>query len=323
MCFNISTLYATTLTYSIFFPPTHAQTKVAHGWANEIEKRSNGRIKINIFAGGSLTPAPQCFDGTEKGISDIGMSAFSYTKGRFPIMEALDLPLGYKSGRIASSVANEYFKSKNPKELKSVKVLYVHAHGPGLLHTTLPVKSLSDIKNMKIRATGTSAQIVNALGGVAVAMSQGETYEAISKGIVSGTFGPMEVLKGWKQGEVIKSTTNCNAIGYTTGFFVAMNIKKWNALPKDVQKIFTDVSEQWVDIHGKAWDNADLEGSKYSVGLGNKIENLSKQEEKKWQQAIKVVLEDYKRNTKSNGIDGAKTIKEIEALIKKYSLKFR
>ena len=172
------------------------------------------------------------------------MSAFAYTKGRFPVMEALDLPLGYPSGKVASRVANDYFKKMNPQELKNVKVLYIHTHGPGFLHTNKPAKSLANLKGMKILATGTGGQIVTSLGGVAVAMAQGETYEAIQKGIVDGMLGPIEVLKGWKQDEVVKSTTGCNIIGYTTGFFVVMNLQKWNAMPKDVQKAFTDVSEQ-------------------------------------------------------------------------------
>ena len=60
-------------TYSTFFPPTHIQTKVPEAWAAEIEKRSKGQIKIKIFTGGSLTPAPQIYDGVVKGISDFGL----------------------------------------------------------------------------------------------------------------------------------------------------------------------------------------------------------------------------------------------------------
>ena len=166
---------ATTLTYSIFFPPTHGQAKAGQAWAKEVEKRSNGRIKITVFSGGTLTPADQCYDGVIKGISDIGMSCFAYTRGRFPIMEALDLPLGYPNGRVATRVANDFYKKFMPAELDGVKVLYVHAHGPGLLHTKKPVSTLENLKGMKIRSTGLSSKIVESLGGLPVAMPQGET----------------------------------------------------------------------------------------------------------------------------------------------------
>lgn len=307
------------LTYSIFFPPTHSQVKAAESWAKEIEKLTNGRIKITILAGGTLTPADQVYDGVLKGISDIGMSCFAYTRGRFPLTEVLDLPLGYPNGRVATRAANDFYKKFQPKELEGVKVLYLHAHGPGLLHTVKPVSSLENIKGMKIRSTGLSAKIVTALGGVPVAMPQGSTYESLQKGVVDGTFGPIEVLKGWKQAEVIKYTTDCPDVGYTTAMFVVMNMKKWNALPRDIQQVFESVSARWIDVHGKAWDDSDKEGRAYSVSLGNKIIPLNKKESARWRASVRPIIQEFIKGAEAKGLPGEKAIKEMEGLIKKYS----
>jgi len=178
------------LTFSIFFPPTHGQTKAAMDWAEEIETLTDNKVQITVFPGGTLTPAPQCYSGVVNGISDLGFSLFAYTRGRFPVMAAVDLPMGYPNGKVASKVAQNFAKAFNPEELNDVKILYLHAHGPGLLHTKKPVRKLEDLKGMKIRATGLSAKVVEALGGVPVAMPQGDTYESLKKGIVEGTFGP-------------------------------------------------------------------------------------------------------------------------------------
>ncbi|HMB20335.1 MAG TPA: C4-dicarboxylate ABC transporter substrate-binding protein, partial [Spirochaetota bacterium] len=62
------------LTYSIFFPATHGQAVAGMAWAKEVEERTNGKVKINIFPGGTLTKADQCYEGVVNGISDIGMS---------------------------------------------------------------------------------------------------------------------------------------------------------------------------------------------------------------------------------------------------------
>jgi TRAP-type C4-dicarboxylate transport system substrate-binding protein len=303
------------LTFSIFFPPTHGQAKAAIDFAKEVEKRTNGKVEITTFPGGTLTNAPQCYDGVVKGISDMGNSCFAYTRGRFPVMAAVDLPMGYKNGIVASHVANDFAKSVNPKELQDVKVLYIHAHGPGLLHTKSPVKNLEDLKGMKIRATGLSAKVVEALGGVPVAMPQGDTYEALQKGVVEGTFGPIEVLKGWKQGEVIKYTTECYSVGYTTAMFVVMNLKKWNALPADVKKVIDAVSEEWVDVHGKAWVSTDEAGREFTLSLGNKIIPLSDEESARWRKAVEPVINDYIAKTPN----GSSYVKKIEELISKYS----
>lgn len=309
----------TTLTYSVFFPATHAQAKAGESWAKEIEKRTGGKVRINIFAGGSLTPADQCFDGVIKGISDIGMSCFAYTRGRLPLLEALDLPMGYPSGMVATLVANDFYRKMKPKELDDVKVLYLHAHGPGLLHTQKPVSSIEDMKGMKIRSTGLSAKIVESLGGVSVAMPQGGTYEALQKGVVQGTLAPMETLKGWKQAQVVKYTTDCTNIGYTTAMFVVMNKKKWEALPKEVQKVFDDVSQEWIAIAGKAWDDADAEGYKYSEELGNKVIKLSDAEEARWEAAVKPVAASYIKNMEDKGLPGKQAVAEVKALIKKHA----
>jgi len=313
----------TTLTYSIFFPASHGQAKAGEAWAREVEKRTNSRIKINVFAGGSLTPADQCYDGTLKGISDLGMSVFAYTRGRFPLMEVLDLPMGYPNGRVATRVANEYFKKYTPKELEGVKLLYIHAHGPGLLHTKKSVTTLEQLKGLKIRSTGLSAKVTEALGAVPVAMPQGQTYESLQKGVVEGTFAPIETLKGWKQAEVVKSTTDCSQIGYTTAMFVVMNLKKWNALPTDVRKIMEEVSAEWIDVHGKAWDDLDKEGRDYTLSLGNQILSLTPEENLRWKQAVRPIIDGYVKDVSAKGLPAQSAVQDVEKLIRTYEKSYR
>jgi len=305
------------LTYSIFFPPTHGQAQAGMTWAKEIEKRTEGRVRITIFYSGSLTPADQCYDGVVKEVSDIGMSCFSYTRGRFPFMEVLDLPVGYPNGQIATRVANDIYQTFQPQELDAVKVLYLHAHGPALLHTKKEVNSLEDLKGLKIRSTGLTASIASSLGAVPVAMPQGMTYESLQKGIVDGTIGPIEALKGWKQAEVIKSTTDCRSIGYTTSMFVVMNKEKWLALPPDIQTIITEVSNEWISLHGKIWDDLDEDGREFTLSQGNKILSLTDEENLRWKKAVQPVIAEF---TSNKGATGQKALEEIYRLIKKYTV---
>ena len=317
--FTVASAKTINLTYSIFFPPSHDQCKAGVAWAKEIEKRTNGRVAITVFPAGTLTKANQCYDGVVKGISDIGMSCFAYTRGRFPVMEALDLPHGYPNGKVATHVASEFSTIMQPKELSDVQVMYIHAHGPGLLHTKQPVKSLADLKGMKIRSTGLSAKVTQALGGVPVAMPQSGTYEALQKGVVEGTFTPIETLKGWKQAEVIKYTTECSGIGYTTAMFVVMNPKKWKSLPKDIQEIFETVSSEWINVHGNIWDTSDGEGRQYTLSLGNKILTLTEDEELRWTNAVRPMIDNYTTAKEKKGLPGRKAVAEVKRLIQKYS----
>ena len=303
------------LTYSIFFPPMHIQAKTGMEWAAEVEKRSGGRIQITVHPGGSLTKADQCWQGVLSGISDLGMSCFAYTPGRFPLLEALDLPLGWPDGLTATRTATALAAKYNPAEIQGAKILYVHAHGPGILATKKPVRSLADLKNMKIRGTGLSAGIATALGATAVGMPQPETYDALQKGVVEGTFCPVETLKGWKQGEVIEAVTDTKAIGYTTAMFVAMNLKTWEALPADLQQVVTDVSAEWVDKHGAAWNRADAEGLEFVKGLNRELIYLPPEEEARWKAQMAPLLEKYLAQAGEKGLPGAEFLKEAQEQI--------
>ncbi len=306
------------LSYSIFFPPAHEQCVDGVNWAKEIEKRTGGRVKINVYSGGTLAKADETYNAVSAGIADIGMSCFAYTRGRFPVMEAVDLPLGYPDGKTATLVANEFYSKMNPAELNDVKVLYLHAHGPGLLHTKKPVRTLADMKGLKVRSTGFSAKVVSALGGVPVAMPQGATYEALQKGVVDGTFAPIETLKGWKQGEVVKYTTNSSDIGYTTGMFVVMNKKKWNQLPADVQQIFTEVSREWIGVHAETWDRVDQDGIVFTRERGNEILELAPEQNELWVGAVRPVLEEYIDDMKKKNLPGEQAVAELQNLIKNH-----
>ena len=125
--------------------------------ATIIEKRTDGRVVVEHYPGQTLTKARQCYDGVVTGLSDLGLSVFAYTRGRFPVMAAVDLPLGYTSGSVATAVANAVYQKFKPKELLDTQVMYLHAHGPGLLHTKGKlVRKLEDVKGLKIRGHGTS-----------------------------------------------------------------------------------------------------------------------------------------------------------------------
>ena len=306
---------AVKLTYSVFFPPTHVQAKLAVEWAEAVKARTGGQVQITVFPGGSLTKADQCYQGVVDGVSDIGMSAFAYTRGRFPLLEGLDLPMGYPDGVSATRIANTLAAKFNPAEIQDTKLLYVHAHGPGVLATKKPVASLADLKGLKVRATGFCAKVVESLGGSPVSMPQGETYEALQKGVVDATFCPVETLKGWKQGEVIHCLTDSRCIGYTTAFFVAMNKGVWEKLPAEAQKAIEAVNAEWVAKHGQAWNDADAEGLEFVKGLKREVVELAPAEQALWAEKVAPLLQDYAARAAQKSLPGEAFLAEMKAAV--------
>ena len=307
-----------TLTYANFFPPTHIQSKLAAQWCAEVEKRTDGAVKIDYFPGNTLTKAPQTYDGVVEGICDVGMSALAYSRGRFPVMAVADLPLGYANGVQATKAANAVYEQFKPKELDDVEVMFFHAHGPGQLHSAKkPVRSLEDMKGMKFRATGNSAKVVKALGGTPVAMSMPDSYQAIQKGVVNGGMYPIETNKGWKMGEVVDYMTlsKSASVGYTTTFFVVMNKDKWAEIPAEAQKAITELNAEFALKHGQAWDDSDKEGMDFFKAQGGEVIYLSDEEAARWKAAAAPVLDEYVADVTAKGVDGKAILEYILAAL--------
>jgi TRAP-type C4-dicarboxylate transport system substrate-binding protein len=272
-------------TYSNFFPATHYNSILAEQWIQEIEQRANGAVDITYLSGGQLVAAAQTYDGVVQGICDIGMSVFAYTPGRFPACELVDLPQGYPNGWVATMVANDFYNEFKPAELNDVHPLLFHATGPYVIFTTnKPVRTMSDLNGLVLRATGTGTKIVQALGAQGYGASQGEAADLLTKGVVDGNHSTLESLTTWNQAEVVKYVTNCSAVGNTSMMFVVMNKTKWESLPSNIQKIFTDVSKEFIDKHGKAWSYLDEEATRdfLALGGGREVITLSQSEIDNW-----------------------------------------
>jgi len=312
-----STAKTTTLKYANFFPPTHIQSKLAESWIKEVEKRTEGRVKIEYYPGGSLLKPKQMYDGVVDGISDIGFSVLAYTRGRFPVTGAIDLPFGYTSGVVATQVANDLYNTMKPTEFDDTKLMYLHAHGPGFIHTRdKAITKLEDLKGLRIRSTGMSAEAVKALGATPVAMSMSDAYQSLQKGVVDGSAYPLEANKGWKMGEVTKYAVCVYPVAYTTTFFITMNKDKWAALDKKDQDAIEAINKEWSVKHGEAWDTSDLAGFRFFMEQGGQANGLPAKEVERWKKAVAPVIDKYAEGLNKKKIDGAKVIKTIRDSLK-------
>jgi TRAP-type C4-dicarboxylate transport system substrate-binding protein len=294
---------------SNFFPAPHNVSQLLDAYAQAIAEKSGGKIKITNFHGGTLTPAAQCYDGVYKGLSDLGLSCLSYTRGRFPLSEVVDLPLGYKSGLAATHTADAYYRKFQPKELTDTQIMLLHAHGPGIIHTKKPVTNLDELKGVKLSCTGLSAKIAQRLGAVPVAAPMSERYDSIQRGVSEGGMFPFEALKGFKLAEVVSYTTENYSSSYTTTFFLNMNKDRWAKLSPEMQKVFDEVNTEFVDRFGEGWDMIDKEGREVAAAQGIKVLTLTPEEADKWAVAVRPILDDYVATMKSKNLPGEEALK--------------
>jgi TRAP-type C4-dicarboxylate transport system substrate-binding protein len=274
-------------------------------------------VVIEYYPGGTLSKAAQCYDGVVEGISDIGLSCLAYSRGRFPVMAAVDLPLGYTSAAQATATANAVYEHFKPEELADVEPMYFNGHGPGLLFTvSKPVKTLADMKGEKIRATGNSAKLVAALGGTPVAKPMPENYQLLQKGVVDGSMHPIESNKSFKLGEVCKFGTDSYSVAYTTVFFIVMNKDKWASIDPESQKIIREINKEWAARHAAAWDEADAEGRRFFLDQGGAIVQLTPEESAAWAEAARPVMNGYVAEVAEKGLDGEAILEFTRSTLK-------
>ena len=308
-----------TLKVANWFPIAHKQSPLLESWGKDLEKRTNGRVKVNYYPAGTLVPAAQSYDAVTKGISDVGNHVLGYTVGRFPLTEILDLPLGYPNNTVPTKLANAFYAKFKPKEFNDVKVLWFHAQAPGIIHTkTKPINKLEDLKGMKMRTYGSNARLMSLLGGTPVAMTMPEVYDALSRGVAEGLMCAYEATEGFRFGEQLKYSTENFATSYSAVFVVVLNKDKWNSMPPDIQKIIDAMSPEYIDKYAAMWDDIEKSGKAYLVKRGNKIISLSKEEEARWVAKAQPIFDDYVKKMKEKGLPGEEALKFAMDYLKPY-----
>jgi TRAP-type C4-dicarboxylate transport system substrate-binding protein len=306
------------LEFSSLLPGHDTLGLLLEQWCGEVERRTGGKVKINYYPGGILTPASQTFDSVITGIADIGFGPAGVTPGRFPLTEVMEQPLGLKSAYMMTLLGNDFFRAFKPKEFEPVKVLFFLSASPGLLHTRRPVSRLEDLNGMKVRCLGgTAARILKTLGATPVVISTGDTYDALRKGIVEGVVAAWDSLETMKWGEILQYTTVSYAAAISTPGFVVMNRTKWNSLSPEYRLIIDGMSDDWAEKLSKLWDQKDRNTVKKWEAKGHKSIFLSQEEEQRWEKAVQPLYEAYIEEKSARGLPAVEALKFCRAWVQK------
>ncbi|MBW2038460.1 MAG: TRAP transporter substrate-binding protein [Deltaproteobacteria bacterium] len=309
------------LSYANFPPAPTFPCVQMERWAKEVEKRTDGKVKIDTYPGGTLLGAKNMMDGVIAGTADIGCLCMAYQPGRFIVTNATALPVGFPNATVASLTLWDIYNKYQPKEFADVKVLTMFTCAPSNIMSKKPVRTLSDIKGMSLRASGGAAQILKAWGANQVGMPQSECPEALRKGVVQGLFSSLEVLMDFKYAEICRYVTVTNTVIYP--FAVVMNKKKWNSLPADVKKVMEDLGREQAEWTGKYMDdhvNKSIAWSKKTYDI--EVYILPKKEMAKWNKLLEPISDKWVKDAAAKGIPAKKILKDIKKLNKKYSKKY-
>ena len=293
-------------------------------WADNVEKDSGGRIKVDRYPSMQLGgKPPELMDQAIDGVADIVWTVVGYTPGRFPSTEVFELPFMMTNARAASRAYWEMFdKHWKDTEFKDVHILGTWVHGPGMIHTKDPVNQPSDLQGMKIRGGSRAVNsLLTKLGATPVGMPVPAVSEGLSKGVIDGTTIPWEVTTALKVSELVHNHTEFSGKAlYVLTFVLAMNKDKYASLPDDLKKVIDDNSGLEFSVFaGGTQADSDGPARQVAVDLGNNIITIDEVGTAEWRKLSQPIYDEWVADMNAKGKDGQALIDEARMLIEKYT----
>lgn len=299
--------------------------RVVEPWCEAIAKDSGNRMRCQVLPAmtGGGSPA-QLVDRVKDGVDDVVLTLPGYTPGRFPIMEALELPFMSNNAEMASAAAWDFYQKYGTQEFAGTKVLATWVHDPGFVSTSgKPIQKMADFRGQKIRAASRqSSKLLARLGATPVGLPIPAVADAMTKGTIDGYLTAWEIIPSFKLQEVSKYHTEIDPSRpsmFTAGFIFAMNQAKYDSLAADLKKV--------IDAHsgaalsrtiGRYWDEATPVGQKSAKDRGNTFIQISAEETDRWIKASAPLYDEWVADMDKRGLPGKQMLQDARDMIKKY-----
>jgi len=293
---------------------------VLEPWGKELEAASNGKIKVTHFHSGALGPANEHWDLAVKGLADVSWQITLLSAGLFPLTDVVTLPpTGIHSAEKMNAVLwdlynnNKYFQ----KEYQDAKILFFAGGPPQWYWANKPIKSMQDIKGLRIGTTGGPAiEAIKLHGGVPSFFLPMDMYLSLQKGTIDGVAFIAEGVLAFKLGEIAKY--GCAIDLCTFPAMVAMNHRFFKKLPADLKKVVEEVSDKWSAKAGRIVDESSTQAAQILKGQGVEIYQVSEAERKEWWDALNPMLDGWVKSVEGKGLPGRQILDEVLALAAKY-----
>jgi|TARA_B110000503_G_C7163368_1_gene420731 tripartite ATP-independent transporter DctP family solute receptor len=240
---------ATTLKFAHAAPESDLQQTMAQFFKKEVEARSDGEIKVNIFPQGQLGNDKQMIDGTRSGVLDISMVGLNNYSGLLPESSAFTLPFMFPTRDSAYKVLDGKVGQGVLEDMEDfgIKGLGYPENGyRNMTNNVAPIRVPADVKGLQMRVNGSKAlsDMFSELGASPQQIPVAELYTALETGVVDAQDHPIGVTLSFKFYEVQKYLSMTQH-AYSP-LVVTMNLKKFKNLSRAERKIIMEVSAEAV-----------------------------------------------------------------------------
>ena len=293
-------------------------------WARKVEADSGGRIRIDLFPSMQLGGAPaHLFDQARDGVADIVWAVPSATPGRFPKSEAFELPFVLSHRALVNSKALEDFAAANLQdEFREFHPLCFSCRDHGVLHTARAIKSIGDLKGLRLHVPNRlAAESVRALGAQGVSVPTPQVPMAISARAIDGCLDPWDAVPGLRLNDSLKNHTDFAEQALSSATFVlAMNRQAYDRLPRDLKTVIDNNAGQPVaSMAGAMWDLEAKAVAGAARDRGEPVVVISGEEMAPWRKATEPVIAAWHKQMKERKLDGDKLLADVHVLLAKYA----
>lgn len=302
------------LKISLWVPPVHPLVKSTQEWADSITKASGGTITATVFPAEQLGKAFDHYDMVRDGIADVGYVSPGYQPGRFPVINAAQLPFTVANATGGAAAVDSWYRKYAPKEMADTHFCMAFVHDPGALHSTRKKITLpSDVKGLKVRpAQQTMGELVTTLGGTNVQASAPESRDALERGIADAITFPWNSIFLFGIDKVTKYTLDVPL--YTTAYTWVMNKDVYEQASAAQKKVLDDhCTSEWAVKLSAPWTEFEHAGrEKMKKAPGHEVVELTPEQVAEWRKAAAPLQANWEKQVTAKGYDAAQVLGDLK-----------
>lgn len=231
-------------------PPVATMSVGFDAYLDEIEEKSDGRITFERYYSESLVKVPDVLDALSVGIADVGVIIPVQMASKIPLSTIIYTPAIFEDSLIGAQAIHDLYEELPAmnEELAKHNVMYGGqlTVPSSYLFTKNPIKSIADLKGLRIIAQGDQGILAEKLGAVPVNLTSTESFEALQRGTVDGAIFNLTAATTYNLEQVASHVYKLPLGG--VGLLIGMNQDKFEALPEDLQNLVLEVAESHAEV---------------------------------------------------------------------------
>jgi len=314
-------------TFVSFMPPFDVFATEPEEWGKRLEEATGGRLKVTFYWAESLIKIGGLLDAADAGTADIALHPLAFYPERLSLAWVGGLPGIFESppqaGQTMIALLNKYKEMRD--QFLPCRVLWIDNPGPFELTSKRPVRTMEDLKGLKI-STGLKYEELSyeALGATPLSVHPTEAYQALETGVIEASCLDFNGIFIWRLQEVTQYRVG-NTLGMMSFMAASMNVESYNKLPEDIKRKFDELTDPLArtkasnEAFVKFWAGS-VEGIKeYDKKVGNpEFYYLPAQEHDRWVKTVWPVNEEWIKEEEAKGYPAKAMLDDLIAFAKQY-----